>query len=81
MLSDLSKSAFKIALEDPQKILLKSKKKNMKLSGFFSDLAISGALTINHTNFLRPPFNSQFFLSFNFYFGHKTPGSLKTWEN
>jgi hypothetical protein len=22
-----------------------------------------------------------FFLSFNFYFGHKTPGGLKTWEN
>ena len=37
MLSDSSKSAFKMALEDPQKILLKSTK-NMKLSGFFSDL-------------------------------------------
>ena len=37
MLSDLSKSAFKMASEDPQKILLKSTK-NMKLSGFCSDL-------------------------------------------
>ena len=36
-LSDLSKDAFKMALEDPQKILLKSTK-NMKLSGFFNDL-------------------------------------------
>ena len=35
MLSDLWKSAFKMASEDPQKILLKSIK-NMKLSGFFS---------------------------------------------
>ena len=68
MLSDLSKIAFKMALEDPQK--------NCPAS-----LAISEALTINPTNFLRPPFNSQFFLSFNFYFGHKTPGGLKTWEN
>ena len=37
MLSDSSKNAFKMVLEDPQKILLKSTK-NMKLSGFFSDL-------------------------------------------
>ena len=37
MLSDLSKSAFKMAWEDPKKILLKSMK-NMNLSGFFSDL-------------------------------------------
>ena len=37
MLSDSSKSAFKMALEDPQKILLKSTK-NMKLSDFFTDL-------------------------------------------
>ena len=37
MLSNLCKSAFKMASEDRQKILLKSKK-NMKLSGFFSDL-------------------------------------------
>jgi hypothetical protein len=37
MLSDSLKSALKMASEDPQKILLKSTK-NMKLSGFFSDL-------------------------------------------
>ena len=37
MLSNSSKSALKMALEDPQKILPKSTK-NMKLSGFFSDL-------------------------------------------
>jgi hypothetical protein len=30
--------SFKMASEDPQKILLNSKKNNMKLSGFFSDL-------------------------------------------
>ena len=36
MLSDSSKSAFKMAFEDPEKILLKSTK-NMNLSGFFSD--------------------------------------------
>ena len=36
MLSDVSKSAFKMASEDPKKILQKSTK-NMKLSGFFSD--------------------------------------------
>ena len=52
-----------------KKILLKSTKNNPK--------AISEALTINRTNFLRPPFISQFFMSFNFYFGHKTPGGLK----
>ena len=38
MLSDSTKSAFKKASEDPHKILLKSTKKNLKLSGFFSDL-------------------------------------------
>ena len=37
MLSDSSKSAFKMASEDPQKILLNSTKK-IKFSGFFSDL-------------------------------------------
>ena len=37
MLSDSSKSAFEMASEDPQKILLK-RTKNIKLSGFFSDL-------------------------------------------
>ena len=37
MLSDSLKSAFKKASEDPQKNIVK-KYKNMKLSGFFSDL-------------------------------------------
>ena len=37
MLSDSSKSAFKIALEDPQNNISK-KYQNMKLSGFFNDL-------------------------------------------
>ena len=37
MLSDWWKSALKMALEDPQNILLKSTK-NMKLSDFYSDL-------------------------------------------
>ena len=79
MLSDLSKNAFKMALEDPKKnIAKKYKKKTWNCPAF---LAISEALTINPTNFLRPPFDSQFFLSFNFYFGHKKPGGLKTWEN
>ena len=56
MPSDSWKSAFKMALEDPQKILLKSTK-NM--------------------NFLKPLFDIQFFLSFNFHFGHKTPYGQK----
>ena len=55
MLSDLSKSAFKMASEKVRKIW------NCPIS-----LAISKALTIYPTNFFRPPFNSQFFLSFNF---------------
>ena len=37
MLSDSSKNAFKMASEDLQKNIAK-KYKNMKLSGFFSDL-------------------------------------------
>ena len=37
MLSYWSKSALKMASEDPQKDMAK-KYKNMKLSGFFSDL-------------------------------------------
>ena len=78
MLSDLSKSAFKMASEDPQKNIAKKYKKTWNCP---ASLAISEALTINPTNFLRPPFNSQFFLSFNFYFRHKTSGGLKTWEN
>ena len=37
MLLDLSKSAFKMASEDPQKNIAKKYEKH-KLSGFFSDL-------------------------------------------
>ena len=37
MLSDSSKNAFKMASEDPKKNIAK-KYKNMKFSGFFSDL-------------------------------------------
>ena len=40
-------------------------------------LAISKAWTIHLNNFLRTPFNSQFYLSFYFYFSHKTPSGLK----
>ena len=39
MLSYSSKSAFKIDSEEPKKILQKSMK-NMKLSGFLSDLQV-----------------------------------------
>ena len=67
MLSDSSKSAFKMASED---------KKNMKLSGFFSNL---WGLNYQSYQLFEATFLS--FLSFNFYFGHKTPGGLKTWEN
>ena len=63
MLSDWWKSAFKMVLEDPQKILLKGTK-NMKCP---ASLGISKAFTINPTNFVRPTF-TQFFLNFNFYF-------------
>ena len=78
MLSDSSKSALKMVLEDPQKNIAKTvKKKTWKCP---ASLAISAALTINPTNFLRPAFSSQYFLSFNFYFGHKTPSGPKTWE-
>ena len=65
MLSDSSKSALIMASEDPQKNIAKKYKKTWDCP---ASLAISEALTINPTNFLRPPFNSQFFLSFNFYF-------------
>ena len=76
MLSDWWKSAFKMALEDPKKILLKSTK-TMKLSGFFSDV-----WGLNHPSYqLFEAIFQQFFLSFNFYFGHKIPRGLKTWEN
>jgi hypothetical protein len=57
MLSDSSKSACKMASEDPQKNIAKKYKKT---SNCPASLAISEALTINPTNFLRPPFNSQF---------------------
>ena len=67
-----------MASGDPPKNIAKKYKKNMKLSGFFSNLR---GLNYQSYQFLRPPFNSQFFLSFYFYFGHKTPGGLKTWEN
>ena len=77
MLSDSTKSAFKMALKDPQKILLRS----TETWNCPDSLAISEALTIDPNNFLRPPFNSQIFLSFNFYFGHKTPRGLEPWEN
>ena len=62
--------ALKMASDDLKNILLKStkKKKNCPAS-----LAISEALIIHPKNFLRPLFNSNFFLSINFYFGHKTP--------
>ena len=78
MFSDSSKSAFNMALEDPQKNIAKRYKKKWNCP---ASLVITDAFTINPTNFLRPPFDSQFFLSFNFYFGHKTPGGLRTWEN
>ena len=68
------KHAFKMAFEDPKKILLKSTQ-NMILSAVFK------ALTTYPTNFLRPLFDSQFFLSIYFYFGHNTPWCLETWEN
>ena len=38
MPSDLSKSAFKMALKDPQTNIAKKVQKNMKLSGLFSNL-------------------------------------------
>ena len=65
MLSDSWKSAFKIALENPQKNIAKKYEKTWNC---LASLAISKALTIN----------SQFFLSLNIYFGHKTPRGLET---
>ena len=56
------------------KILSKSKKKRGNCP---ASLAISDAFTIHPTNFLRPLLNSNFFVIFNFYFGHKTPCGLK----
>ena len=58
MLSDSSKSAFTMASEDLQKNI---DKKYKKLWNCPASLAISEPLTINPTNFLRPPFNSQLF--------------------
>ena len=78
MLSDSWISAIKMASEDSQKILLKSMKKTWNCP---ASLVISEALTIHPTNFYRPLFSSQFFLSFKFYFGHKIPSGLKTWES
>ena len=63
-----------MALEDPQKNTAKRYKKPRNCPAFFSDL-----WGLNYQSY--QPFNSQFFLGFNFYFGHKTPGGLKTWEN
>ena len=77
MLSDSSKSAVKMASEDLEKNIAKKYKKTWNC---LASLAISEALTINPTTFLRPPFNSQFFLSFNFYFGQETPSGLKIWK-
>ena len=69
MLSDSSKNAFKMASEDPQKNI--AKKFFFKPWNWPASLAISKALTNNPTYFLRPPVNSQFFISFNFYFKKK----------
>ena len=64
------KSALKWPWKTLKKILLKSTKKTWNCP---TSLPIFEALTIHPTNFLRPLFDSQFFLSFNFCFGHKTP--------
>ena len=74
---DSWKNALKMATGDPQKIMIKSTK-NMKLSAFFSGF---GGLNNTSYFFLRSLSKGQFFLSFNFYFGHKTPKGLETWEN
>ena len=61
-----------MALKWPWKTLKKLLLKITKTLDCPFSLAISKALTIHPTNFLRPLFNSKFFLSFNFYFNHKT---------
>ena len=66
-----------MASENPQKNIVKKYEK-LKLSDFFSEF---GCLNYHPSHILRPLFHSQFFLSSNFYFGHKTPRGLKTWEN
>ena len=68
----------KVPLKWPQKTLKKvllKRTKNMKLSRLFSNFR-----GINHPSYqlFRPLLNSQFFLSFNFYFGHKILCGLKT---
>ena len=63
----MKKIAFKMALEDPQ---LNIAKKYEKTWNCPTSLAFSEALTIDPTYFLRPPFNTQFFLTFYFDFGH-----------
>ena len=52
MLSDLSQNALKMASEDTQKNIAKKYKKTWNCP---ASLAISEALTINPTNFLRSP--------------------------
>ena len=57
MLSDSLKSDFKMALEDPQKNIVKS----TKTWNYPASLAISETLIIHPTNFLSSFFDSQFF--------------------
>ena len=64
-----------MASEAPQKNIAKKYENTWNCP---ASLTISEALTIYPTNFLRPLFNSQFSLTFTFYFGHKTPHGLKT---
>jgi hypothetical protein len=63
--------------EDPLNNIAK-KYKNIKLSGFLSDL---WGLNYPSYQLFEATFHSQFFLCFNFYFCQKTPRGLKTWEN
>ena len=60
---------MKKASEDPQENIAL---KNHEIVPFFSNL--------HPTNFYAT-FNSQFFLIFDFYFNHKIPWGLETWEN
>ena len=66
-----------MASEDPQKNIAKKYKKH-EIVRIFSDL---WGLNYQSYQLFEATFHNQFFLSFNFYFGHKTPGGLKTWEN
>ena len=63
MVSDSWKKPLKCAYENFQKNIAKSTE-NMKLSTIFSD---SEALTIHPIKCLRPLFQSQLFLSLNFF--------------